>query len=54
VKTSPPIPVMWGSTTFSTVAATTAASYAFPPSASTRSAADVANGWLVATATFGA
>ncbi len=47
-KRSPPIPVENGSTTHSIAAAVTAASTALPPSSSTRSAARVASGWLVA------
>ena len=53
-KTSPPIPVMCGSTTFKTAAAATAASKAFPPSWRTLRAAVVAKGWLVAATPFGA
>ncbi len=51
---SPPIPVMWGSVTFRTAAAATAASTAFPPSWRIRSAAAVASGWLVAATPLGA
>ena len=51
---SPPIPVICGSTTFSTAAAVTAASIAFPPRCSTASPAAVASGWLVAMAPWGA
>jgi hypothetical protein len=51
---SPPMPVMCGSTTFSTAAAVTAASMALPPSSRVRSAAPVARGWLVAAAKRGA
>ena len=51
---SPPIPVMCGSTTFSTAAAATAASTAFPPRSMTESAAQLASGWLVAAALLGA
>ena len=42
------MPVDIGSQTHSTAAAVTAASTALPPSSSTRSAARVASGWLVA------
>ncbi len=51
---SPPTPVIIGSTTESTAAAVTAASIALPPFSSTRIAAEVASGWLVAATPFGA
>ncbi len=51
---SPPMPVIIGSVTESTAAAVTAASIALPPDCNTRSPADVASGWLVATIPFGA
>jgi hypothetical protein len=51
---SPPIPVIWGSTTLSTAAAVTAASMALPPRSRTLSPAAVASGWLVAIIPCGA
>ena len=47
---SPPTPQDWGSTTYSTKQAVTAASTALPPSESTSTAAPVARGSEVATA----
>src|SRR5438552_14346723 len=51
---SPPMPVIGGSTTFSTAAAVTAASTALPPRSSTARPAAVASGWLVAIMPCGA
>src|SRR6266568_3324637 len=53
-NTSPPIPVIIGSVTFSTAAAVTAASMALPPCSSTARPAAVASGWLVAIMPCGA
>src|SRR5207253_1669008 len=53
-NTSPPIPVIIGSATFSTAAAVTAASMALPPRWSTDRPAAVASGWLVAIMPCGA
>ncbi len=50
MKPPPPIPQLYGSTTPSTLAAATAASNAFPPSASTSIAACVASGSTLAAA----
>jgi hypothetical protein len=51
-KTSPPIPALPGSTTFSTAAVATAASIALPPARNTCRPACAASGWLVATIPF--
>src|SRR5687767_12542811 len=51
-KTSPPTPVMVGSTTARTHAAVTAASIALPPAWNTWRPAAEASGWLVAMTPF--
>src|SRR6266478_2304270 len=47
-KQSPPMPVMWGSTTASVAAAATAASAAVPPALRMSIATWLASGWEVA------
>src|SRR5262245_16835118 len=49
MKASPPMPVMFGSVTFSTAAIAIAASTALPPRLSTSRPACDASGWLEAT-----
>src|SRR6056297_1920817 len=53
-NTSPPRPVLVGSTTLSAAAVATAASKALPPSRNNWTPASAASGWLVATRPLGA